>query len=147
MTADAVAADAVRDLLIELSEAFATHDVDRLMSQFSSRADVMYAGSEDGEQAVGPGPLRALGIAVLARPQTYSFEFRVRQVVVVGESLAVLADGIGTQTDPVTPYPESARWEPDVIETFRYRVVGTLVLEDSRWVWLVLSGSEPTPAL
>ena len=125
----------VRDLLVELSESFATRDVERLLRQFSARAEVMYAGSEDGEQAVGPGPLRALLTAVLARPETYAFELRARHVVVVGAALAVLATGTGTEIGPAH--------EAGASETFRYRVVGTLVVEDSRWVWLLLSGSEP----
>jgi len=134
--ADAAVRDLqVRDLLVELSEAFTARDVERLLRQFSARAEVMYAGSEDGEQAVGPGPLRALLTAVLARPETYAFELRARHVVVVGAALAVLATGTGTEIGPAH--------EAGASETFRYRVVGTLVVEDSRWVWLLLSGSEP----
>jgi len=159
----------VRDLLVELSTAFATRDVGRLVRQFSTRADVLYAGSEEDEQAVGPGPLRALLAAVLARPETYAFEFRECHVVVVGASATVVATGTGTQTGPADPHRTPAlpaecdvarhppppcasqrhpgRAVPAVVDTFGYRVVGTLIVEDERWVWLVLSGSEPTPAL
>jgi len=163
----------VRDLLVELSTAFATRDVERLVRQFSGRADVLYAGSEEDEQAVGPEPLRVLLAAVLARPETYAFEFRECHVVVVGESATVIATGTGMQTSPAALLPAAVlpsaqhlaecdvacrlphglasqrhpRREPNVVETFGYRVVGTLIVEDERWVWLVLSGSEPTPAL
>ena len=122
----------LQDLLGRLSTAFSTRDIPGLLRLFSGTAGATYAGSEPAEKATGPDELRALFSDLLARPGTYSFEFRD---VTFGEHSGlvwVLADGDATETggDGAT-------------DAFGYRVSGVLVQEEGRWCWLLLAGSEP----
>ena len=122
----------LQELLGCLSTAFSTRDIPGLLRLFSGTAGATYAGSEPAEKATGPDELRALFSDLLARPGTYSFEFRD---VTFGEQSGlvwVLADGDGTETggDGAT-------------DAFGYRVSGVLVQEEGRWCWLLLAGSEP----
>jgi hypothetical protein len=58
-----------------------------LLRLFSTTAGVTYACSERGEKATGPTELRRMLSDLLARPQTYSFEFisaRLRGVALSG---------------------------------------------------------------
>lgn len=127
--------DVVRTALADLSSAFRDQDVDRLLSQFSQRPEVTYAGSELGERATGRGDLAALLTVVLGRDEAYAFDLPDVRAAAVGEALSVLAEGTGTAY--------TATGDP---ETFAYRVTGVLVSEQGRWVWLMLTGSEPTAA-
>ena len=124
-----------RAALDQLSSAFRDRDVERLLSLFSARPEVTYAGSELGERATGRGDLTALLTQVLGRAEAYAFDLPDVRVAEVGDALSVLAEGTGVAHGP-TGDPE----------TFAYRLTGVLVREQGRWVWLVLVGSEPTAA-
>lgn len=123
-------------LLDKLAAAFASRDIEQLLALFSTRPDTTYAGSETDETATGPVQLRQLLTEILRRPHTYHFTFDTPRCALAGRALCVLADGTGTQT--------SHDRDPD---TFRYRITGVLVPEQDTWVWLLLTGSEPTQPL
>ena len=55
------------DIIHALGEAFRAGDVDAVTEQFATEGDVMYAGSERGEVALGLTDLRALLTDVFAR--------------------------------------------------------------------------------
>jgi len=123
----------LQELLGALSTAFETKDTEGLLQLFSATAGVTYAGSERGEKATGPSELRRLLSALLARPQTYSFEFPDVTFSEHSGLVWLLADGDCTETG-----------EGGQRDTFGYRLTGVLAREAARWRWLVLVGSEPT---
>lgn len=125
----------LQELLRALSRAFQTRDTEGLLRLFSSTATVTYAGSESGEKASGPTELRRLLSDLLGRPVAYSFEFRDITFSELNGLVWLLADGAGTQTG-----------DDGATETFAYRITGVLANEDAQWRWLLLAGSEPTPA-
>lgn len=125
----------LQELLSALSTAFQTKDAEGLFRLFSATATVTYAGSESGEKATGTTELRRLLSDLLGRPVAYSFQFRD---ITFGEQCGLvwlLAEGEGTETG-----------EDGAAETFAYRLTGVLANEEAQWRWLVLAGSEPTPA-
>ena len=122
-----------QELLSALSTAFATRDTEGLLRLFSATAGVTYAGSERGEKATGPAELRLLLSGLLARPQTYSFDFPAVTFSEHSGLVWLLADGDCTETS-----------EDGKTDTFAYRLNGVLARETARWRWLVLVGSEPT---
>jgi ketosteroid isomerase-like protein len=125
----------MRAVLAELSDDFRTRDVQRLLDSFSSSPDATYAGSEAGEHATGAPALRELFTRLLRRQASYTFQF---PGLVYSESDGIvwlLANGHGFEHHPgQTPHP------------FTYRVTGVLRRENNHWRWLLLAGSEPTPA-
>jgi len=123
----------LQELLSALSTAFATKDTEGLMRLFSATAGVTYAGSERGEKATGPTELRRLLSDLLARPQTYSFEFPAVTFSEHSGLVWLLADGDCTEAG-----------EDGETDTFAYRLTGVLARETAQWRWLVLVGSEPT---
>lgn len=123
----------LQELLSDLSAAFATRDPERLLGLFSATADVTYAGSERGERATGPTELRRMLSDLLARPQTYTFDFPAVTFSEHSGLVWLLADGDCTETSA-----------DGVTDTFAYRLTGVLARETGRWRWLVLVGSEPT---
>lgn len=123
------------DLLHAFSTAFRTRDLEGLLRLFSATAAVTYAGSESGEKATGQVQLRELLSELLGRPVAYSFDLRDITFGEHGETVWVLANGEGTQTAG-----------DGADESFAYRLTGVLAEENGQWRWLVLAGSEPTPA-
>jgi len=123
----------LQELLSALSTAFATRDTEGLLRLFSATAGVTYAGSERDEKATGPTELRRLLSDLLARPQTYSFEFPAVTFSEHSGLVWALADGDCTEN--------GLDGETD---TFAYRLTGVLAREADQWRWLVLVGSEPT---
>lgn len=123
----------LQELLSALSTAFATRDTEGLLRLFSATAGVTYAGSEPGERATGPSELRRLLSDLLARPETYSFEFPAVTFSEHSGLVWLLADGSCSETG-----------EDGGTDTFAYRLTGVLAREAARWRWLVLVGSEPT---
>ncbi|MDQ2758830.1 MAG: nuclear transport factor 2 family protein [Actinomycetota bacterium] len=125
----------LQELLRTLSRAFHTRDAEALMELFSATENVTYAGSESGEMATGPHEVRRLLSDLLSRPTAYSFEFRDLTFGEHRGTVWLVADGDGTQTG-----------DDGTTEAFPYRVTGVLAHEDAHWRWLMLTGSEPTPA-
>jgi ketosteroid isomerase-like protein len=125
----------LQELLRALSTAFQTKDAEGLFALFSATATVTYAGSQSGEKATGRTELRRLLSDLLGRPVAYSFKFAD---ITFGEQCGLvwlLAEGEGTETG-----------DDGAAETFAYRLTGVLANEEAQWRWLVLAGSEPTPA-
>lgn len=121
-----------------LGDSFATGDVDAVTSRFAAGGEVMYAGSERGEVAVGLPALRLLLADLFAREERYSWRCESVHVSACASGVAVLADA----TLFVHPWPV----RPDGLEPERipYRVSGLLEEERGGWRWRCLQGSEPT---
>ena len=125
----------LHELLRALSSAFQTRDAEALITLFSATPDVTYAGSESGEKATGQADLRRLLSDLLSRPMAYSFEFNDLTFSEHSGMVWLLADGHGAETG-----------DDGTTETFPYRLTGLLAHEEAHWRWLMLAGSEPTPA-
>ena len=125
----------VRVALADLSAAFHTRDVERLLDSFSSSPNATYAGSEAGERATGMIELSRLFTRLLSREAAYTFHFPDLLHSKEFDLVWLLADGQGFEHRPGLP--------PD---PFDYRITGVLRRERDRWRWLLLAGSEPTPA-
>jgi ketosteroid isomerase-like protein len=125
----------LQELLHALSTAFQSKDVETLLRLFSTDPTVTYAGSESGEKATGPAEVRALLSDLLGRPAAYSFDFGDLTFSEHHGLVWLLADGEGTETG-----------QDGTRDTFPYRLTGVLTNEESQWRWLMLAGSEPTPA-
>jgi uncharacterized protein (TIGR02246 family) len=124
-------ADAVRDALAALDEAFARGDVQTVLSLCTD--DVVFIGSGEGEEAVGRdaiGPMfRAL--APQLEGMTFSLAWESVEVNVVGDVALVYARG------PATLVTSRRR------DSFEYRLTGVLLRDGGRWRWRVHHGSEP----
>ncbi|RJK93157.1 nuclear transport factor 2 family protein [Vallicoccus soli] len=127
-------ADAVAEAVGRLSAAFAARDVDAVLACFAPGDAVLYAGSEEGEVAVGRDGLRALLTDVLGRDEAYAFAPLAGAVVPVGRALHVVCEARGSAT---------AAGER---EDFPYRLSGVLEEHAGHWLWRSLTGSEPAPA-
>jgi len=124
------------DLVDALGEAFKSGDVTAVLQCFAADGDVLYAGSEAEEVAVGAAALTSLLEELFARDERYSWQSSTAHVlactagaVVVAEvALAVhaVADGAAIETD------------------LPYRVSGLLEQAHGRWVWRMFQGAEPT---
>lgn len=123
----------VHDAVAALSDAFAARDVDAVLACFAP-GEVLYAGSEAGEWAIGRPALAALLDEVLGRDEAYAFAPVMPRGVRRGGLLHVLCDATGTATG-----------RSGESETFAYRLTGVLEQHGERWLWRSLSGSEPTP--
>jgi hypothetical protein len=119
-----------------LGAAFATGDVDTVLARFVPDDDVIYAGSEAGEVAVGTVALRLLLEDLFARDERYSWRSDEVHVAAGSAGFAVLADA----TLFVDPVAEGER------ERFPYRVSGVLEAHGGDWRWRVCQGAEPAPA-
>ena len=125
----------LHELLRALSAAFQTEDEEALLRLFSATAAVTYAGSESDEKATGPTEVRRLLSGLLGRPLAYFFEFHDITFSEHSGLVWLLADGNATETG-----------DDGATETFPYRLTGVLANEEAQWRWLILAGSEPTPA-
>ena len=119
-----------------LGAAFATGDVDTVLARFVPDGDVIYAGSEVGEVAVGTAALRLLLGELFARDERYSWRCDEVHVAAGSAGFAVLADA----TLFVDPVAGGER------ERFPYRVSGVLEAHDHEWRWRLCQGAEPVPA-
>ncbi len=138
------AAEIARRALDVLSDAFHARDPAGLLSSFASESgEPTYAGSEEHEIATGREAVRALLHTVLARPQRYRFHFAHVRAHRLGPIVHVLADGTGVETAVL----DDERSDGTEAHPFPYRIAGTLVQEGGAWRWLLLSASEPVPAL
>jgi len=127
------------DIIHALAEAFRAGDVDAVTDQFVTEGDVMYAGSERGEVALGLTDLRSLLTDVFARDERYSWRCDAVRVAACPAGFAVLADA----TLFVDSYPDTT----DGADRLRlpYRLSGLLEHENGTWRWRFCHGSEPTP--
>jgi len=128
------------DIIHALGEAFRAGDVDAVTDQFVTEGDVMYAGSERGEVALGLVDLRSLLTDVFARDERYSWRCDAVRVASCSGGFAVLAEA----TLFVDPYPDTTDGAGRL--TLPYRVSGLLEHENETWRWRFCQGSEPTQA-
>ena len=119
-----------------LGAAFATGDVEGVLARFVPDGDMIYAGSEAGEVAVGAAALRLLLEGLFARDERYSWRCDEVHVAAGSAGFAVLADAT-LFVDPVSGADR---------ESFPYRVSGVLEAHDDDWRWRFCQGAEPVPA-
>jgi hypothetical protein len=129
--------DEASDIIHALGEAFRAGDVDAVTAQFATEGDVIYAGSERGEVALGLADLRSLLADVFARDERYSWRCDAVRVASCAAGFAVLADA----TLFVEPYPDTTDGAGRL--TLPYRVSGLLESENESWRWRTCHGSEP----
>jgi len=127
------------DIIHALGDAFRAGDVDAVTEQFVTEGDVMYAGSELGEVALGLTDLRSLLTDVFARNERYSWRCDAVRIASCPGGFAVLADA----TLFVDPYPDTTDGADRL--TLPYRLSGLLEIENLNWRWRFCHGSEPTP--
>lgn len=125
-----------------LGDAFAEGDVGRVVAMFATEGDVIYAGSESGEVAVGRPALRKLLAEIFARDERYDWKCNAVHVTACPSGFAVLAEA----TLFVAPVPgtvHAAQATGSARESFAYRVSGLLEHGDAGWRWRFCHGSEP----
>ncbi len=123
-----------------LGAAFAAGSVEAVVRRFAPEGEVMYAGSEWGEVAVGLPALRQILTELFARDERYSWRCNSVHAVACGAGFAVLADA----TLLVDPWPH----DPDVgRQDVPYRVSGLLEDHHGDWKWRVCHGSEPVSSV
>ena len=123
-----------------LGAAFLSGEPDVVLDLFATTGDVVYAGSEPGEVAVGKEAIRPLLEALFDRAERYSW--RTTSVAAVGTSdtLYVVAD-----TDLFVHAATDAPGDP-AVDQFPYRISGVLEREGAEWRWRMCHGSEPAEA-
>jgi hypothetical protein len=126
-----------------LGETFRLGNVEAAAGQFASRGEVIYAGSERGEVALGLTGVRSLLTDVFAREERYSWRCNTVHVAPCAAGFAVLADA----TLFVHPYPDADadNHVGTERESHPYRVSGLLENEDGKWRWRFCQGAEPAP--
>jgi hypothetical protein len=137
MTHDEIAATIDR-----LGDAFASGKPDRVLSEFVSDDEVMYAGSEPGELAVGRSALRRLLTELFERDERYRWRCSHAHVLQTVHGVFVVADATLT----VHPVDEQgAATDPSADDSHPYRVTGLLENSHGTWRWRCCHGSEPAP--
>ncbi len=124
-----------------LGSAFLTADVDAVLAEFVDGDEVVYAGSEAGEVAVGRAALRSLLVEVLGREERYSWRAGAVHEVRAADTVHVVAEA-----ELTVHVPDGDRWRPE--ELLAYRVSGVLERppgSDGSWRWRSCTGSEPAP--
>ena len=134
-----------REAVDRLGSAFLSGDVEAVLDEFVAADDVLYAGSEVGEVAVGRSALRALLEELMSREERYSWEAGTVHEVDTGARVHVVADT--ELTVHVGGPGPSDGWRPG--ERSPYRVSGVLEREPGAtpvWRWRCCLGSEPVVA-
>ncbi len=133
-----------RQAVDRLGTRFLDADVDGVLAEFARTGEVVYAGSETREVAVGRPALRQLLEELLARTERYSWRTTEVHEVAVGDTVLLVAEAELTVhvADP------SVGWRPE--ERLPYRLSGVLVHEPGpeagAWRWRLCQGSEPVEA-
>lgn len=131
-----------REAVDRLGSRFLEADADAVLAEFVESDDVVYAGSEPGEVAVGRRALRALLVDLLARGERYSWRADEVHEVVLGDTVHLVAEA-----ELTVHVPDGASgWRPD--ERLPYRLTGVLqrVPGATSWRWRLCQGSEPVAA-
>jgi len=127
------------DAVDALGAAFLSGDPDTVLDHFASTGDVVYAGSESGEVAVGKHAIRSLLEALFSRDERYSWRTTSLSAGGNHDTLYLVADA-DLFVHPTVPgarvYPTS--------EQLPYRISGVLERERAGWRWRLCQGSEPT---
>jgi ketosteroid isomerase-like protein len=131
-------------LIDRLGDAFAAADVERVMSMFAAEGDVIYAGSEPGEVAVGQPALRVLLTDLFSRHERYSWRCDSVRTVTCAAGVIVLADV--TLFIAEAAVEETGDGSHHSSGTAPYRVSGLLENSTEGWRWRFCHGSEPAYA-
>ena len=125
--------DHVSSAIASLSNAFRRRDVQAALACFADDPDSTYAGSEQGEVAVGPEAIRALLESVFARHEAYSWVTHRVWSSARGDLRTVVAELTGT-----------VHFDAGGAECFAYRLSGVIRIENEVSRWLLCHGAEPT---
>jgi ketosteroid isomerase-like protein len=136
MTRDEMAA-----VIDRLGDAFASGDPQLVLAEFAPDDEVMYAGSEPGEIAVGRAALRALLADLFERDERYRWRCSPPHVVETAHGAFVVADA----TLAVHGVNEDGAATDGSTDSLPYRITGLLELWDGAWRWRCWQGSEPGP--
>ena len=123
-----------------LGDAFASGEPDLVLSEFAPDGEVMYAGSETGELAVGRPALRTLLTELFGRQERYRWRCSSVHVVETAHGAFVVADATLTV---LTVGEDGAALAGSGEESFPYRVSGVLERSQGDWRWRCCQGSEP----
>jgi hypothetical protein len=124
------------DVVDVLGEAFKSGDVTAVLHCFATDGDVLYAGSETDEVAVGAPALTSLLEGLFARDERYSWKSSTAHVLACTAGAVVVADAALT----VHAVADGAAIETDV----PYRLSGLLEPAHGRWLWRMCQSAEPT---
>lgn len=126
------------DAVDALGTAFLSGVPDAVLDHFASTGEVVYAGSEPGEVAVGKDRIHSLLQALFARDERYSWRTTTVSAATELDTLYVVADAdlFIHPTSPGTPIGPAT-------ERLPYRISGVLEREGARWRWRLCHGSEP----
>jgi hypothetical protein len=134
--------DEITTAVNRLGDAFASGEPDRVLSEFVSGDEVMYAGSEPDELAVGRSALRKLLAELFAREERYHWSCRHTHVVTTAQGVFAIATATLTVR---AAGGDGAATEGSASESFPYRVSGLLEQSHGNWRWRACLGSEPVP--
>jgi uncharacterized protein (TIGR02246 family) len=124
-------AEAVRNALIALDEAFERRDLEAVRGLCTE--DVVFIGSGEGEESAGRdaiGPMFA-ALAPHLEGLRFSIVWETVDIDILGDIAVLCAYGPAIL---VTSHRDT---------TFRYRLTGVLLRRQGRWLWRVHHGSEP----
>ena len=124
------------DLVNALGKAFRSGDVTAVLQCFAADGDVLYAGSEIDEVAIGAPALTSLLEELFARNERYSWQSSTAHVLVCTAGAVVVADAALA----VHAVADGAAIETDV----PYRISGLLEPAHDHWVWRMCQSAEPT---
>jgi hypothetical protein len=123
-----------------LGAAFLSGRPDAVLDHFASSGDVVYAGSEPGEVAVGRAAIRSLLEALFGRSERYSWRTTGVSAAGTADTLYIVADAdLFVHRSSESPLDPAG-------ECFPYRISGVLEREGAVWRWRMCHGSEPTGA-
>jgi len=120
-----------------LGTAFLGGDPDEVLRHFAGTGEVVYAGSEPGEVAVGRGALRSLLAELFARDERYSWRTTDVRATAGDDVVYLVAEA------ELCVHPWSAGAVAEVTERVPYRITGVLEREPDGWRWRLCQGSEP----
>jgi hypothetical protein len=133
-----------REAVDRLGVRFLQGDVDGVLAEFAPTGDIVYAGSEPGEVAVGHRAVRALVEDLFGRAERYSWRAAEVHEIVTHDRVHLVAEAELTVHVP----DGSTGWRPD--ERLPYRLTGVLEREPvpgpTLWRWRLCQGSEPAPS-
>jgi ketosteroid isomerase-like protein len=115
-----------------LSAAFRRRDLEAAVACFADDPGTTYAGSEQGEVAVGPDAVRELLGRIFERDESYSWETLQVWSSLHGGLLMVMAELAGT-----------VHLSSGGADCFPYRLSGVLHIENDESRWLLCHGTVP----
>lgn len=126
-------------LIDRLGDAFAAADIERVVTLFAAEGDVIYAGSEPTEVAVGQPALRLLLTDLFSRSERYSWRCQSVRCVDCAAGVLVLAETELFVAEESAATTGSIHFTPGV----PYRISGLLENSTEGWRWRFCQGAEP----